>query len=316
MQILIFNPMEQIVIIGSGPAAYAAALFSLKHNPVLFEGELVNDIGPGGQLTTTTNVDNFPGFPKGVQGPELMDGMKQQALDKGVNIISETVNKLRKEENYFTIETDTQKLKAKSVILATGASAKRLTVPGTNEGEFWQKGISACAVCDGFFFKNGIVAIIGGGDTAMEETQYMSNIAKKVYLIHRRNEFRARADKVELIKSLKNVEIITPATLVEAHGTKFLEYLTLENVETKEHFKIDVNGLFFAIGHNPNTWFLSEDVDLNENGYVKTNERMHTSVEGLFACGDVQDFKYRQAVTAAATGCIAAIESCKYVSKK
>lgn len=307
--------MEKIVVIGSGPAAYSAALYSLEHNPVLFEGELVNDIGPGGQLTTTTNVDNFPGFPKGVQGPELMDMMKEQALKKGIKIISETVNKVRKVEDHFELETDSQVYKSKGVIVATGASARRLSVPGTNEGEFWQKGISACAVCDGFFFKDGIVAIIGGGDTAMEETQYMSNIAKKVYLIHRRNEFRARADKVEYIKSLKNVEIITPAVLVSAHGTKFLEYLVLENVETKEKFELKVNGLFFAIGHIPNTWFLEKDVSLNENGYIKSDERMHTSVQGLFACGDVQDFKYRQAITAASSGCIAGTECGKYVNK-
>lgn len=307
--------MEKIVVIGSGPAAYSAALYSLEHNPVLFEGELVNDIGPGGQLTTTTNVDNFPGFPKGVQGPELMDMMKEQALKKGIKIISETVNKVRKVEDHFELETDSQVYKSKGVIVATGASARRLSVPGTNEGEFWQKGISACAVCDGFFFKDGIVAIIGGGDTAMEETQYMSNIAKKVYLIHRRNEFRARADKVEYIKSLKNVEIITPAVLVSAHGTKFLEYLVLENVETKEKFELKVNGLFFAIGHIPNTWFLEKDVSLNENGYIKSDERMHTSVQGLFACGDVQDFKYRQAITAASSGCIAGTECSKYVNK-
>lgn len=307
--------MEKIVVIGSGPAAYSAALYSLEHNPVLFEGELVNDIGPGGQLTTTTNVDNFPGFTKGVQGPELMDMMKEQALKKGIKIISETVNKVRKVEDHFELETDSQVYKSKGVIVATGASARRLSVPGTNEGEFWQKGISACAVCDGFFFKDGIVAIIGGGDTAMEETQYMSNIAKKVYLIHRRNEFRARADKVEYIKSLKNVEIITPAVLVSAHGTKFLEYLVLENVETKEKFELKVNGLFFAIGHIPNTWFLEKDVSLNENGYIKSDERMHTSVQGLFACGDVQDFKYRQAITAASSGCIAGTECSKYVNK-
>lgn len=307
--------MEQIVIIGSGPAAYSAALFASKQSPLLFEGEMVGSVGPGGQLTTTTDVDNFPGFPKGIQGPELMDGMKEQALKTGLRIESATVTKLTKVDGIFTIETDSKSYKSKSVIIATGASAKRLTVPGTNEGEFWQKGISACAVCDGFFFKDTVVAIIGGGDTAMEETMYMSNIAKKVYLIHRRNEFRARADKIEQIRKIKNVEIITPATLVEAKGTKFLESLSLENLETKEIFDLKVDGLFFAIGHVPNTWFLEETVKLNETGYVLADERMHTSVEGLFACGDVQDFKYRQAVTAASSGCIAAIECCKYVSK-
>lgn len=308
--------MEEIVIIGSGPAAYSAALFTIKHNPVLFEGEIVGDIGPGGQLTTTTNVDNFPGFPNGTQGPDLMNDMKEQAKRKGLKIISRTVNKLEKKEDRFIIHTSDNTYESKSVILATGASAKRLYAPGTKEGEFWQKGISACAVCDGFFFKDEVVAIIGGGDSAMEETIYMSNIAKKVYLIHRRNEFRARADKVEYIKNISNVEIITPANLVSAHGSDFLESIKIENAETGEISDLSVNGLFFAIGHVPNTQFLPKEAKCNETGYVIVDERMHTSIEGLFACGDVQDFKYRQAVTAAATGCIAGIECSKYVENK
>lgn len=308
--------MEEIVIIGSGPAAYSAALFSIKHNPILFEGEIVGDIGPGGQLTTTTNVDNFPGFPNGTQGPDLMNDMKEQAKRKGIRIVSRTVNKLEKKEDRFIIHTSDKIYESKSVILGTGASAKRLYVPGTREGEFWQKGISACAVCDGFFFKDEVVAIIGGGDSAMEETIYMSNIAKKVYLIHRRNEFRARADKLEYVKNISNVEIVTPANLLSAHGNDFLEHIKIENSETGEISELNVNGLFFAIGHTPNTQFLSKDVKCNDVGYVIVNERMHASVEGLFACGDVQDFKYRQAVTAAATGCIAGIEASKYVENK
>ncbi|ELA42468.1 uncharacterized protein VICG_00567 [Vittaforma corneae ATCC 50505] len=176
-----------------------------------------------------------------------------------------------------------------------------------------KRGISACAVCDGFFFKDEVVAIIGGGDSAMEETIYMSNIASKVYLIHRRNEFRARRDMLQRVKSLRNVEIITPANLVSAHGTEFLEYIKLKNAQTDEKFELRVSGLFFAIGHDPNTKFLESDVKVNEMGYVITNTRMHTSVKGLFACGDVQDFKYKQAVTAAASGCIAGIECSKYI---
>lgn len=305
---------KNIAIIGSGPAAYAAALFCLKFNPVLFEGEYAGGVGPGGQLTTTTNVDNFPGFPHGVQGPDLMDGMKEQLLKKGLNIVSKTVEKVRKVESSFILTTnDEQEYNFRAVIIATGASAKRLSVPGTNEGEFWQKGISACAVCDGFFFKDENVAIIGGGDTAMEETQYMANIAKKVYLIHRRNEFRARSDKVEQIKMLKNVEIVTPAQLVSANGDKVLSSITLENLNTKEHFNLEVSGMFFAIGHTPNTWFLDESVKKNETGYLITDDKMRTSVPGLFACGDVQDFRFRQAVTAASSGCIAATECCKFL---
>lgn len=306
--------MENVIIIGSGPAAYTAALFTSEEKPLLFEGEVIGGIGPGGQLTTTTTVDNFPGYPHGVQGPDLMSEMKNQAVNKGLRIISKTVDKLEKINDKFIITTSDNKYEAKSVILATGASAKRLYAPGTNEGEYWQKGISACAVCDGFFFKDEVVAIIGGGDAALEETIYMSNIASKVYLIHRRNEFRARKDMLEKAKSLKNVEFITPANLVSAHGSDFLEYIKLKNAETEEEFDLKVNGLFFAIGHVPNTKFF-KDVKLNEMGYIITNERMHTSVEGMFACGDVQDFKFRQAVTAAASGCIAGIECKKYINK-
>lgn len=281
----------------------------------MFEGEIVGDIGPGGQLTTTTDVDNYPGFPHGIQGPDLMENMKKQAIEKGLRIVSRTVKKVEKEEKHFSVHTSNAVYKAKSIVVATGASAKRLYVPGTRENEFWQKGISACAVCDGFFFKDEVVAIIGGGDSAMEETIYMSNIAKKVYLIHRRNEFRARHDKLEKVKGLKNVEIITPANLISAHGKEFLEFIKLENGESGEIFDLEVSGLFFAIGHIPNSKFLDNIVETNEIGYIVTNDRMHTSLEGLFACGDVQDFTYKQAVTAAASGCIAGLECAKYLQK-
>lgn len=308
--------MEKVIIIGSGPAAYSAALFTIEQNPILFEGDIIGGIGPGGQLTTTTNVDNYPGFPHGTQGPELMENMKKQAVEKGLRVVSKTVTTVEKKDGHFLVSTNNSKYETKSIIVATGASAKRLYVPGTNEGEFWQKGISACAVCDGFFFRDEVVAIIGGGDTAMEETIYMSNIAKKVYLVHRRDEFRARNDKLDYVKSLKNVEIVTPANLVSAHGTDFLEYIKLKNAVTGEEFDLEVSGLFFAIGHTPNSKFFDFDINLNEVGYIITNERMHTSVDGVFACGDVQDYKYRQAVTAAASGCIAAKECIKYLTNK
>lgn len=306
--------MEKIVIIGSGPAAYTAALFSIQFQPLLFEGEIVGDIGPGGQLTTTTDVDNFPGFPKGIQGPELMKSMKKQAVDKGLRVISKTVTGLKKLKDRFVIHTSDSQYEAKSVILGTGASAKRLYVPGTGKDEFWQKGISACAVCDGFFFKDETVAIIGGGDSAMEETIYMSNLASKVYLIHRRDEFRARKDMLQKVKNLENVEIITPAILVSAHGTDFLESVKLKNLKNENIFELKTNGLFFAIGHTPNTSFLDKSVKVDDMAYVFVDERMHTTVEGLFACGDVYDSKYKQAVTAASSGCVAAIECIKFLN--
>lgn len=308
--------MESVIIIGSGPAAYAAALSTAELKPLLFEGEIIGDIGPGGQLTTTTNVDNYPGFPNGVQGPDLMDQMREQAIKKGVRIISKTINLVKANKDDFIVVAKNDEYMTKSIIIATGASAKRLYAPGTTEDGFWQKGISACAVCDGFFFNGKIVAVIGGGDSAMEETIYLSNIAKKVYLIHRRDEFRARPDKVEKIKSISNIELITPAVLVSAHGNKSLEYLKLQNVETKEEFELSVDGLFFAIGHKPNTDFLNNMLELNELGYIVTNDVMETSVKGIYACGDVQDYAYRQAITAASSGCIAGLEAIKYLEEK
>lgn len=308
--------MENIIIIGSGPAAYAAALSSVKHKPLMFEGELVGDIGPGGQLTTTTNVDNYPGFPNGVQGPDLMEAMREQAINKGIRIVSKTVTSLKKEKDNFVVSIKGKDYAARSVIIATGASAKRLHVPGTNDGEFWQKGISACAICDGFFFKGKNVAVLGGGDSAMEEAIYLSNIAKKLYVIHRRNEFRARPDKVDKIKSISNLEIVTPAVLVSAHGEGVLKCLKLQNPETKETFELEVDGLFFGIGHDPNVKFLGNLLELNELGYIETDSDTHTSAEGCFACGDVQDYVFRQAITAAASGCIAGFEAVSYVESK
>lgn len=308
--------MENILIVGSGPAAYAAAMTVLKHRPMLFEGEIVGDIGPGGQLTTTTDVDNYPGFPQGIQGPELMKQMKEHAVRNGVRIVSKTVTRVYKENGVFVVHTDESRYSARCVIVATGASAKRLRVPGTGDGEFWQKGISACAVCDGFFFSGMDVAVIGGGDSAMEEAMYMSNIARRVYLVHRRFGFRARKDKLDKVMGLKNVEKMMPYVLVSAHGDEFLKYIKLRNPESGEEVDLNVDGLFFAIGHVPNTKFLEENVELDDAGYIITNERMHTSVEGLFACGDVQDPVYRQAVTAASSGYIAGIESCKYIERQ
>lgn len=304
---------EQVVIVGSGPAAYSAALYASQRKPLLFEGEFTEGIGPGGQLTTTTDVDNYPGFPSGTQGPALMEVMRKQALSEGVRIVAKNVVKVARDGDLFIIEDSKTAYRSRSVIIATGASAKRLYVPGTRDGEFWQRGISACAVCDGAIFRNKTVAVIGGGDSAMEEVLYLSKIASKAYLIHRRHGFRAREDKLAKVRSTPNIEIITPAELVAAHGNDVLESIELVDNETGETFKLEVDGLFFGIGHNPNTGFLEGLVEVNGNGYIVTDENMHTSMKGLFACGDVQDYYYRQAVTAAASGCVAALECLKYL---
>ncbi|KAI5179451.1 thioredoxin reductase (NADPH), partial [Pancytospora epiphaga] len=305
--------VEDVIIIGSGPAAYGAALYTAGKKPLLFEGEYTEGIGPGGQLTTTTDVDNYPGFPSGTEGPELMDRMKEQALSHNIRIISRNVTEVVKTGEFFSIKDYEKTYISKSVIVATGASAKRLYVPGTHEGEFWQKGISACAVCDGAIFRKKIVAVIGGGDSAMEEVLYLSKIATTAYLIHRRNGFRAREDKLEKVRNTKNIKIITPAELVAAKGGDLLESIDLMDNETKEIFSLEVNGLFFGIGHIPNTSFLNGLVKLDENGYIVTDENMNTSIGGLFACGDVQDHYYRQAITAAASGTVAGLECLKYL---
>ncbi|KAI4291350.1 thioredoxin reductase (NADPH) [Pancytospora philotis] len=304
---------ENVIVIGSGPAAYSAALYCIDLKPLLFEGEYTESAQPGGQLMTTTDVDNYPGFPGGTTGPGLMDDMRAQALEEGVRIISNDVVSVKKEDGVFVVKDAGEVYRARAVIVATGAAAKRLYEPGTRDGEFWQKGISACAVCDGYIFKNKTVAVIGGGDTAMEEALYMSNIASRVHLLHRRNEFRAREDKLCKVRNTANIEVITPAELVSAHGDTKLENIKVIDKEAGKTFDIAVDGLFFAIGHVPNVKFLDGMVELS-GGYIKTDGSGRTSVEGMFACGDVQDYYYRQAITAAASGCVAADQCVKYLS--
>lgn len=306
--------VESVIIVGSGPAAYSAALYASAETPLLFEGEGVGGIGPGGQLTITTDVDNYPGFPAGVQGPELMDNMRNHAIERGVRIISANVDRVERGPSGFVITVGKTCYETKTVVVATGASARRLSVPGTRDGEFWQRGISACAVCDGFAFRGRTVAVIGGGDSAMEEILYLSNICAKAILIHRRDGFRAREDKLDKVRTTKNIEIITPAELVSAHGDTALRSLKLVDNNTHKTFDLPVDGLFFGIGHDPNVSFLDGLVEL-ANGYIKTNKDMSTSVPGLFACGDVQDYYYKQAVTAASSGCTAALSCLKYLAE-
>ena len=303
------------VIVGGGPAAHNAALHLKGLNVIMLIGGYGMEIGPGGQLTTTTNVDNYPGFPKGIQGPELMDKMLKQTKNAGITVKRQTATKVTKEENVFIVSTKDEIFKTKTIIAATGASAKKLTVPGSEK--YWTRGISACAVCDGFFFKDKVAAVIGGGDVALEEILYLKNICKKVILIHRRDVFRARADKVSEARNSDNIEFMIPYHLVECKGDDVLQSILLKNNETGENKEIKLDGLFFAIGHKPNTEFLKDlkGVEFRENGYLKTDDEVLTDVKGLFACGDLQDFMYRQAVTAGATGVLAATEVKKYLNK-
>jgi len=301
---------EKIVIIGSGPAGLTAAIYTGRANlkPLVIEGNQ-----PGGQLTITTEVENFPGFPEGITGPDLMDVIKAQAERFGAVIISEEATKVDFSVRLFRIETGEREIKAHAVIIATGATARWLEIESVKR--LRGKGISACATCDGFFFKNQEIAVVGGGDTAVEEACYLTRHANKVYLIHRRNQLRASKIMQQRVSSNPKIEIIWDSLISEALGDKSLTGVRLKNVKNNQLFDLPVTGLFMGIGHHPNTEIFRGQIEMDESGYIITDCNMRTSVEGVFACGDVQDKRYRQAVTAAGTGCMAALEVEKHLEE-
>ncbi|KAE8722242.1 Thioredoxin reductase NTRA [Hibiscus syriacus] len=312
----------KVCIIGSGPAAHTAAIYAARAElkPILFEGWMANDIAPGGQLTTTTDVENFPGFPDGIMGSELMDQCRKQSLRFGTTIFTETVNKVDFSSSPFKIFSGSKTVLADSVIVATGAVAKRLTFQGSGDGKggFWNRGISACAVCDGAapIFRNKPLAVIGGGDSAMEESTFLTKYGSKVYVIHRRDSFRASKIMQSRVVSNPKIEVIWNSVVVEAYGDRVLGGLKVKNMLTGEVSDLKVSGLFFAIGHEPATKFLDGQLQLDSDGYVLTQPgTTKTSVPGVFAAGDVQDKKYRQAITAAGTGCMAALEAEHYLQE-
>lgn len=303
------------LIIGSGPAGYTAAIYASRANlhPVLYQGGQ-----PGGQLTITNDVENFPGYPEGVQGPQMMQDLEQQARRFGTDVRYGLVTKVEFEPNpgpgrpHRVWVDETTELTADSVIISTGASAKWLGLP--SEMRLNGHGVSACAVCDGFFFRKQDVAIVGAGDTAAEEASYLSNICRKVYMIVRRGEMRASRFMQQRIAAKENIEILWHSETLEILGDEAVTGALIKNTKTGEERVLDVTGFFVAIGHKPNTDLFRDYLALDDHGYILTEKgSTRTNVPGVFACGDAQDNVYRQAITAAGTGCMAALDAERYL---
>ncbi|HPI39766.1 MAG TPA: thioredoxin-disulfide reductase [Pseudobdellovibrionaceae bacterium] len=297
--------MENVIIIGSGPAGLTSAIYTARANlkPLMIEGEMA-----GGQLMITSDVENFPGFEHGITGPDLIHVMRKQAERFGTRFVTQNVTRVDFSGATKKVWVEDQLYESKTIIVSTGATAKYLGIP--SEKKFMGRGVSACATCDGAFFKNVNVAVVGGGDTAMEEANFLTRFANKVYIIHRRNSFAA--SKIMSDRALQNpkIEAIWDSEVVEVFGTmKGMEGVKLKNKKTEVISDLAVHGLFIAIGHKPNTDLFKDILDMNEVGYLKTRPgSTYTNIAGVFAAGDVQDHVYRQAITAAGTGCMAAID--------
>jgi len=303
--------VHNVIILGTGAAGLTAAIYAARANlkPVVVEG-----MEPSGQLTITTDVENFPGFADPIAGPELMDTMRKQAERFDVEFIrgkAEAVD-LSKQPFEITVADQKETLKTKTLIVSTGASARWLGIP--SEKKLYNKGVSACATCDGFFYRGKEVMIVGGGDTAMEEALFLANLASKVTIVHRRDELRASPIMGDRAKKHPKIEIAWDSVIDEILGEDAVTGVRLKNVKTNELTEIACEGVFIAIGHTPNTDFLKGQLETDENGYVVTKKSsMATSVPGVFAAGDVQDSVYRQAISAAGTGCMAAIDAERYI---
>ena len=307
---------RKVIIIGSGPAGHTAAIYAGKAllKPLMFEGFMAGGIAAGGQLTTTTVIENFPGFPTGIDGSELMLQMRQQSLNAGAEIQTKTVDSVDLSSRPFKVQVGKDQYTAESLIIATGATAKRMGLPG--EEQFWQKGVSACAICDGGLpiFRNKRIVVIGGGDAALEEAIHLTHFASEVKLLVRRDQLRASKAMQEKAFANKKIEILWNTEATELVGEQLLNGVWTINNKTQEKKLIECAGLFYAIGHTPNTAFLNWQLELDETGYIKTQPwSTKTSIQGVFAAGDVQDRVFRQAITSAGTGCMAALEAEKFL---
>lgn len=304
---------EKLIIIGSGPAGLTAALYAARADlgPLVFEG-----VAAGGQLMITTDVENYPGFPDGILGPELMDQFRKQAQRFDARMQQVDVTEVDFGSRPFRLNVGADEYTSDAVIIATGATAKWLGVPG--EERLTGRGVSACATCDGFFFRDQELVVVGGGDTAMEEALFLTKFASKVHVVHRRDEFRASKIMAQRVMDHEKVDVIWNTVVKEIKGDTTVQSVTLESTESGDQTEMPVNGVFIAIGHKPNTELFTEQLDLDENGYVvrPTDGSTRTNVEGVFAAGDVADHTYRQAVTAAGTGCMAAIDAERWLASQ
>jgi len=301
--------IENVIVIGSGPSGLTSAIYLARANlnPLVIEGYIY-----GGQLMMTTEIENFPGFPEGIMGPELMENMRKQAERFGARFITKDVTKVDFTNRPFTVEVEEDIYKAKSVVISTGASAKLLGLDA--ERKFMGKGVSTCATCDGAFYRNKKIAMVGGGDSALEEAIFLTRFASKVYVIHRRDKLRASKIMQDKASSNPKIEFVWNSVIDDILGDKKVTSINLKNVINNEITNMELDGVFVAIGHNPNTSLFEGQVKLDEKGYVITEGKSSkTNIAGVFACGDVQDISYKQAITAAGSGCMSALDAEKYL---
>lgn len=304
-------PTENVIIIGSGPAGLTAALYAARAdlNPLMIEG-----YQRGGQLMLTSDVENYPGFPNGILGPEMMDIFRKQAERFGTRFITKDVTRVDLKKNPFQIWVGEEKFEGKAVIISTGASARLIGLE--NEKRLMGKGVTTCATCDGAFFRNMEVAVVGGGDSAMEEALFLTKFCTRVTVIHRRDALRASKIMQDRAFANKKITFIWNTVVEDVLGTKEVEGLKLKNLKTGEPSEFKVAGLFVAIGHDPNTKLFQGQIEMDKNGYIITRDGTRTNIPGVFACGDVQDHIYRQAVTAAGSGCMAAMDCERYLESQ